>query len=86
MSTHVPGFFIFSFLLHHFVLAKSAPSSIRVKAVRGWQEEFVYVIMFIVTFFQFRDKKLASPLKLEEETKVLKETYHLKSLATSHML
>ena len=30
MSTHVPGFVIFSFVLHHFVLANLAPSSTRV--------------------------------------------------------
>ena len=32
MSTHLPGFFgHFNFFLHHFVLAKLATSSIRVK-------------------------------------------------------
>ena len=30
MSTHVPGFLPFSALVHHFVLAKLAISSIRV--------------------------------------------------------
>ena len=31
MSTHVPGFQLFSAFLHHFVLAKLATRSIRVK-------------------------------------------------------
>ena len=30
MSTHVPGFHSFQGVLHHFILAKLAPSSIRV--------------------------------------------------------
>ena len=35
MSTHIPGFQSFSGFLHHFVLAKLATSSMRVKDTGG---------------------------------------------------
>ena len=40
MSTDVPGFqsFFFSFLLHHFILAKLAAGSIRVKTLASVTE------------------------------------------------
>ena len=43
MSTHMPWFELFSGLLHHFVIAKLATSSIRVKKLN-----VIHVNLFLV--------------------------------------
>ena len=49
MSTHVPGFQSFSGFFHHFVLAKLATSSIRVK--RSPQQVTLGPLIFFVNLF-----------------------------------
>ena len=39
MNTHLPGFQSFSGILHHFVLAKLATSSLRVKP-ESWETKY----------------------------------------------
>ena len=61
MSTHVPGFQLFSASLHHFVLTKSATSSITAKFnAYGWLPrggEAVKGFSFVVYFKRVEEKE-----------------------------
>ena len=51
MSTHLPGFQSHSVFLHHFVLAKLATNSIRVKLLKSNQSKvFKYYVTSCFTF------------------------------------
>ena len=54
MSPRMPGLQSFSRFLHHFVLAKSATSSIRVESQNLW--EVFYKVHRLITFIQMNNE------------------------------